>query len=198
VRCLQCEHTFAINADTADPPFAVLLLEVFEIIERREYRRAVQQITQSYESFFLHALREQLALKLLIKSRGETPVEEANRILTLVHAATEKLAYRKLRNVFLGLAVAGPPQNIREAKETADAILKQRDDPPDEDLRAADPAIRDILLRLKNSDIDDLRNDVAHNRAYRPTHERTTKAFNDARDIIWGLSDKLDVRYDSC
>src|SRR5437016_4782953 len=81
VTCEKCNTTFAINGDTIDPTFAVLLFEVFDLMTAREYARAISTITQSYEAFFLHGLRELLALKPLIHDRRAMPLEAANSIL---------------------------------------------------------------------------------------------------------------------
>ncbi len=199
VTCTSCTTEFAINGDNADATYAVLLIDVFDLIAQRQYARAILTIAQSYEAFFLHTLCELLALKLLVKHRHTTRLDAANDLLRDLHTITATWTYRPMRNAFINLALNGAPQTIGEARGFLTCLPLLTADPADETLNAHhDAHLADLLLQLKRATIDELRNQVAHKHAYRPTAAQTTDAFNEARSLIWPLAQHLDVRFDSC
>jgi hypothetical protein len=199
VTCVACNAIFAINGDTIDPSFAVLLFEVFDRMHDREYAPAITTITQSYEAFFLHTLRELLALKLLINDRSTEPLDEVNEVLHEIHTTTERWAYRWMRNAFIHLALNGTPKDLDAARNFVQRLPTLTNDPPDERIiQHPDQALARLLLTLKRSRIYEVRNAVAHKHAYRPTQQETERLFDEARDTIWPLAHHLDVRHDSC
>jgi hypothetical protein len=199
VTCPECHHQFAINGDNASPTYAVLLHDVFDLMQQQEYARAILNIAQSYEAFFLHSLRELLALKLLIKDRRTNELDAVNRTLREIHVTTEGWAYRRMRNAFISLALNGKPSTTVEAQAFVQRLPALKDDPTDRMITAHhDGTLATLLLRLKQSRIDEVRNDVAHKHAHRPTAAQAAELFDEARDLIGALAVHLDVHYDSC
>lgn len=61
----------------------------------------------------------------------------------------------------------------------------------------ADEGLREPLLQLHATSIDELRNRVVHKYAYRPTAEEAEAVRNEAAKILYGLTARLRLRGDA-
>jgi hypothetical protein len=62
--------------------------------------------------------------------------------------------------------------------------------------RVTDDALRELLLRVHDAKIADLRNDIVHKTAHRPTLSETRSAVHDAYQTIFRLSSHYNLGND--
>src|SRR4051794_19305556 len=73
VRCLStlCTQEFAINGDSADPPYAKVFIDAYQLMAAKRFGDALLNIARAYEMFFAHFLSETLAWKPFMANRRQ-------------------------------------------------------------------------------------------------------------------------------
>ena len=179
VRCGQadCGSAFSINGDTVGPAYQMFLYGSYDFIRSKRYSFAVLSAVQSLEVFFDHAVRELWLLKVFDQARSPGDLEELNEALELLFIKTTKFAYQDMRNLFFQAAVSPRPGTVREGRMLVEAIPERPPTPGDGVLEGALGGLAALLIRLKACTLHELRNQVVHKRAYRPTREQAEGAI---------------------
>lgn len=104
-------------------------------------------------------------LRTLRSFRGD-PIGDANRIAKLLYSETEKLAAKALRHVFIWQVLRGEGYLTPAAAEPVVRGIGKRTAPPDpaDIARFPGPEIADLLTKLMQVNVFDLRNSVVHKR----------------------------------
>lgn len=125
-------------------------------------------------------------------------INELNKILNFLYDAIKNYPYLKIRNIFINTVLSNQSNNSLEESNTFIENIKNLTTEPKKDLikNISDKKLKSLLIELKNSKIHELRNKVVHKDAYRPTLEEVEKAINKTREIVLGLSARLDAKYD--
>jgi hypothetical protein len=196
VSCLNpaCGRPFNINGDSVNSAHEMLVLDCYELLQLKHYMNCILTLAQAYEVFFSLFLRvELLYMPFACDIRKDT-----NRLNQLAEQLTGKVkehTFARMRALFLRQLIAGPhPANLAEA-EVAIARLEDRpSDPKDAELEALnDRQLVDLLKALKRTPINTLRNRVVHKQAYRPTREEAEAALEEARSLLFPLTNRLDL-----
>ena len=95
-----------------------------------------------------------------------------------------QLVADKVAPASLAEAEAAIANLTKKPKNVPDPLRQNIEEMPDEPLRA-------LLLRLLDADANKLRNRVIHKDAHRPTREEATHAYDEAREILFGLTARL-------
>jgi hypothetical protein len=198
VKCLNasCRQPFAINGDTADPGFAQILFSSFPLMEQKRYGEAVIAICRSYEMFFAHGLVEMTVWQPFVAEKCEPELDMVNGLAKEVARVTTREPFVRMRDAFVSLALKWPITDI-EVGGGHVASLAQHLAPVDRSRLTSCPnrELAVMLTSLLDSEINVVRNAVAHKTAVRPSASKAKELFNEARDLIWGLGDALSLRF---
>lgn len=163
--------------------------------ESKEYRFCILTIAQAYEVFFSTFLQMYLIYKPFVRCKNIEWMINANKKL---NEKIEKLAYLKLRNIFLNLMISKENPINDLDHEKVNRIILELDNltinPKDEKLKDCDNVkLFDLLLRIKKSKINVQRNKVIHKSAYRPGLEEVKSFIDEAREVIFSLASSLQI-----
>jgi len=199
VNCLrpECGQQFRIVGDLANPAFEMLIYDCYKLREEKRYCNCILNFTQAFEIFFSNFLKANLLFKPFAQDRDITKLNE---VAKLLYDTTKEYTYKPLRNLFFNRVLTA--QELTSLNEAIPIIQNfttlRRTPPTDEAINLyPDSKIKEILKRLKSSEIAEIRNKVVHKSAYRPTLEEVESAFKETKDILYSLGHLLHVRYDN-
>lgn len=200
VKCLseKCEKSFNINGDLVSPAHQMLIFDCYDLLKEKKYSYCILNLAQAFEVFFSLYLRIKLIYKPFAIQREETRLNELNEILNSLYDAIKNYPYLKIRNIFINAVLSNQSNNSLEESKTFIENITNLTTEPKNDLigNVSDKLLKPLLIKLKNYKIHELRNKVVHKDAYRPTLEEVEKAINETREIVLGLSARLDAKYD--
>lgn len=205
----KCKQAFNINNDTINAAHEMLLLGGFAFIERKEYMQCVLSVAQAYEVFFSHFLHVQLIYRAYA-SDGSHNLTDLTRLSQQLYDRVRQFTFVPMRCLVLRLLVGGvAPASLAAAQIEITRLPKKPQEVPDpaaaKGKRAYERkdiemlphvALKELLLRLLDADVNKLRNQVVHKDAYRPTREEATRVHTEARAILLGLTARLRLGYD--
>lgn len=172
--------------------------------------QAVLSATTAYELFFIHFLRVQLLYRPLCRHNdSDSDVGKSfNKTASFLHNETNFLTFYSMRNLFLRVAVDQERlETLAMAKEYIEFIcnkdnIKAIKSPSMKDKIQAeiqclsDEPRRSLLLRVCDTNIADLRNDVVHKTAYRPSLNETKAAVEEVFQTLFPLSEHFRLKND--
>jgi hypothetical protein len=197
-----CGDSFWVRGDLVNTAYAMLLLDSCDFVREKRYMQAVLAATTAYELFFAHFLRVELLYRPL--RRDESSVDDEigwlDAAAARLRAKTARHTFEPMRRIFLRAALDNvAPATLVAAAAYVDAIPAKpsvvlRTDI--EQLDATDEPRRGLLLGVWDAKIADLRNNIVHKGAYRPSLAETQTAVEDACTIINSLSAHFKMRRD--
>jgi hypothetical protein len=103
-----------------------------------------------------------------------------------------------LRNIFVNsVRLTCKPPSLEKAAKFINELDKLTDTPSDVDIaNLPDSRLYQLLLMLKQSDINELRNQVVHKNAYRPSLDEVEAAIKETRGILFPLARYLSIDCD--
>lgn len=203
VICLNevCAKSFAINGDLINPAFQMLIYDCYELRAQKHYSYCILNLTQAFEVFFSLYLKIELLYKpLAIMERTHlVGNERLNDLANRLYEAVKKLSFVNLRNIFLNFVLANQIVTTFDESEKRISELSKLSKKPPSDKRIQD--IQDVRLskvvrNLKNTRINELRNQVVHKAAYRPTLDEVDSAIEETKDILIPLAHLLKIDSD--
>jgi len=199
VTCLDsaCGRQFNINGDWASPAHAMLLFDCYGFLESKRFMQCVLTVEQAYEVFFSHFLHVQLIYRPFATD-GSHDLPRLNRLAKLLYDRIQGHGFDKLRRLFLKLVVDNvAPRTLSEAEAVIGKLPKSKQAELREAIKGvSDPGLRELLLRLDATKVNELRNRVVHKDAYRPTREEAKSLHEEAEHILDGLTSRLRLRGD--
>lgn len=191
VSCLNtnCGKLFRITGDSVNNPHEMLIFDCYELIKRKHYMNSILTLAQAYEIFFNLYFRVELLYKPYVADRGHD-LGELNRLSEMLHDKIAKHTFERMRAMFLRLVMSGSsPRNLLEAKNTIANLPDRPNVPKDLDIESiSDTTLVPLLIAVKTTNINTLRNSIVHKQAYRPTREEVEKAFKETRSILFPLT----------
>jgi len=199
VVCLndQCKQTFNINGDLVSPAFRMLVFDCYPLKEEKKYSYCILNLAQAYEVFFSLYLR----VELLFRPFSQDPDQDLNELNVLLLKLCEKIktySYRNLRNIFVNsVLLTFRPSSLEEASQFINDLDKLTDTPSDVDIaNLPDSRLSQLLQMLKQSNINELRNQVVHKSAYRPSLDEVEDTIEETRGILFSLERYLSIDSD--
>lgn len=133
---------------------------------------------------------------VLIGREAKKDIKCVNKLLKSLQSTIGGLTFEKLRNVFLNWVV-----NELEISCLADSAAKistlkeyGKNPPGEENLKkGSNSTLVDLLIKLKNCEVNKLRNKVVHKEAYRPSGEEVEDAIKQVRELLVKISRHLNV-----
>lgn len=197
VACAACSRKFDIVGDLINPTHELLLLDCRQLFEDKRYADVILTAARAHEVFFSHFLHVQLLWRPIGTACGA--LTRWNDLRAQLDAKLATSTFEPLRKLFLQMVIdQTAPRSYDEARACIDALPKK----PNQVARAAVDAVpgdrlRGRLLALYDTTIHQLRNRVVHKQAYRPTREETSREYEKASRILFGLTAELRLRGDA-
>jgi hypothetical protein len=196
VKCLNasCGHHFNINGDIASPAYQEFIMQTYAFKGEKRYMLCIVALAQAFELFFGHFLHKTLVDEPIRKDPESKTAKNYNALSEALYERVEKLAYRKLRNVFLNIAIQGmSPMTMGEAMEIIQRIPDMYCDPSDNIIDTCF-STSSLLHGIKASNIASLRNRIVHKEGFRPCLDDVENALSETHMLIFGLASRLRVR----
>lgn len=199
VLCYECGKGFWINGDSVNERHEAVIFDCHDLLRTKRYMNCILNVCQAYEMFFSLYLRVNLLYRPFATDyhMGRASTEKLNIRFRELAEETEKIAFAKMRDIFLALFVRGHrPTSLEEAKAHIDS-LRTHSCPKDDDLTVeGDKKMSELLLRMKRTKINRMRNNVVHKNGYRPDRSEAELALKEARSVLFPLTSLLDLRDD--
>jgi hypothetical protein len=190
----ECTSTVRVTLETANPDYEQMMWEAYGLRAEKRYMLAVAVLAQAFEMFFALAVRVMLVHH--VANFSNSTDDEVRRLDETLFEATKKYTYGRMRNLFTSLALRPRPASLKEAQQliSRDKISGLCERQTDEALRTiADQHLGALLLQLDGLSIGDLRNQVVHKHAYRPTLDELNESLDSAIHLTGDLWIKLDL-----
>jgi hypothetical protein len=170
----------------------MLIFDCYELIERKHYMNCILSLAQAYEVFFSLFFR----VELLYRPFAFDPDQEMadlNSLSKELHGKIKKYTFAPMRALFLSyIGASHPPKTLAEASSVVSALPNNPKDPSDAAIEShSDVKLVSLLKALKRTNINTLRNQIVHQRAYRPTREQVGEALEETRSILFPLTSRL-------
>ncbi|MGA2268503.1 MAG: hypothetical protein ABSH44_08555 [Bryobacteraceae bacterium] len=189
-----------INGDFINPAFEMLVFDCYEVLERKHYAYCVLILAQAFEVFFSQFFRVELLYRPFALEE-DPDIKRLNRLAGRLYREVKGLSYCQMRNLFFRHVLKRThPKSLREAE----AVIGARDFrsdlcrlPDEAELQnVGNQRLSAVLIELRSCRVHELRNRVAHKRAYRPTLGEVNAALEETRRILFPLARILGVRCD--
>lgn len=199
VACLSqsCGKPFNINGDRVNSAHEMLVFDCHELLRQKHYMNCIITLAQAHEVFFSLFLQVEFLYKPFAKD-DDWDIDRLNRLSEQLAKRVEKYAFAKMRSLFLWQLAAGShPASLAEAEAAIKGLAARKTDPLDSELEAVgDAGLADLLKMVKQTTIDDLRNQVIHKPAYRPSRDEAEAALESTRKLLFPLTHRLGLLYD--
>jgi len=193
VRCQSCAEPFFINGDSINPVYEKLFFEACDSYRRKRYRECIIGLVTSLENLLFSALT-----KLLIEApfaNEHTPDWEKLSLLQqqLSHHV-ERWTFPRLRDAVINAFTHGRPATTEAAAHRITTLSPELDQ--NALARLQDPRLATLFKQLRAITVTDLRNNVLHKHAYRPTHDETARAVTETETVLYGVMVALRLDHD--
>lgn len=199
VSCYACKSEFWINGDSVNERHEALIFDCHDHLAAKRYMNCILNVCQAYEMFFSLYLRVNLLYRPFAADyrKGCASIDKLNALFQELASETGDLSFARMRDIYLRLMVRSEqPSSLDEAKAHIESLRECRC-PKDEELTVGrDKKISELLLRVKRTKINGLRNDVVHKNGYRPKRGEAEHALSEARSVLFPLTSLLDLHDD--
>ena len=202
VSCDICGRSFRLTGDTVNERHEILIYECHDLLKKKRYISCILNICQAYEMFFGLYMRAILLYEPFLSNSGNSSIAllTLNELFQNFENAIKSFGFDRMRGCFLRLCIeTNRPSNVAEAgnfiRKLGSKLPKGL--PKDCELKSVrDAALQGLLLRVKKSTVNELRNRVVHEMGYRPKREEAEGAWQEARSVLLPLTNRLKLRDD--
>jgi hypothetical protein len=194
---LDCGRPFRIMGDVVNNAHEMLVFDCYELLESKHYMNCILSLAQAYEVFFSLFFRVELLYRPFASDSGHR-LDDLNRLHQALLDQTRRYTFTPMRTLFLRHMVAGhSPRDLGEAATMVSALSSIQGDPSDCMIDGlADAKLVPLLQAVKTTRINEMRNDVVHKQAYRPNAKEALDHLEEARSVLFPLTDLLDLHDD--
>jgi hypothetical protein len=152
------------------------------------------------EAFFLKGIEIKLLWEPWKGKVFQKDTDVFNYYSDKLYRKTKDYTYSKLLNVFFGLYLKNKSfhseASIDDYIGKMDSFAKIK--PKDEDIKKYhDFKIADLFMDLKKLNINEIRNNVAHKYAFRPSLKDVEKYLEEERSVVFGLQTRLKMKHET-
>jgi hypothetical protein len=192
----SCRRRFFVTGDLINPAHEMLLYECRSFLDRKRFMQCVLGVSQAYEVFFNHFMYVELLYRPA--ARDPNPMLGFPRVSAALFKRLKRFPFERLRRTFLKMAAERASIASLAQAEQLIGRLPDRPDPPDAAIEAVtDAELKALLVGVRDTSVNQLRNRVVHREAYRPTFQEASDVFSEATVLIGRLGSKLRLRGDA-
>ncbi|MFH0802939.1 MAG: hypothetical protein V2A78_11235 [bacterium] len=202
VKCLNdiCGKEFNINGDSINPAFQMLVFDCCDLKQEKRYSYCILNLAQAFEVFFSLYFRVELLYKpfSIEHKKGKDSLNHMNELSKQLYEKIKTYPFVKLRNIFLNrLLINQPTKSLDDAEKIIKDLNSLTTTPSDIMIgNIQDAHLSELLINLKNTKICELRNNVVHKLAYRPSIGEVDAAIKETRSILFPLASCLGMKID--
>lgn len=198
VKCQHeaCGKPFRVTGDLINPAHEMLLYECRSFLDRKRFMQCVLSVSQAYEVFFNHFMYVEFLYRPA--ARDADAINGYPKVSQALLRRLKRFSFEHLRCTFLTIVAEGKRAASLADAEQLIASLNGRPEVPRDAIEAVvDPQLKALLIGVRDTSVNQLRNRVIHQEAYRPTFLEASGAFEEACVLIGGLGGKLRLRGDA-
>jgi len=190
----DCQKPFRIVGDSVNSAHEMLIFDCYELIEAKHYMACILNLAQAYEVFFSLFFRVEFLYKPFARDPDQE-MRDLNQLSTDLQQQVGEYSFSRTRALFLSFIVTGQsPKSLAEAAAVITAFPNPPRVPKDVAIKnLSDAKLVSLLKALKGTNINTLRNQVVHQRGYRPTREEVGMALKQTRSILFPLTSRLQL-----
>jgi hypothetical protein len=191
-----CRKAFHVTGDLINPAYEMLLYECHSFLGRKRYMQCVLGVSQAYEVFFNHFMYVHFLYRPV--ARDSDPMRRFPLVSDALFKRLKRFTFDDLRKTFLAVVAEGiRPTSLAHAEQLV-AALSDRPAVPTNAIEAVvDADMKALLIGVRDTAVNRLRNRVVHKEAYRPTFEEASGVFEEACTLVGRLGAKLRLRGDA-
>jgi len=159
----------------------------------------ILNLSIAYEMFFSLFLRVELLYKPFAIDRNPKQSEKLDRMNILSRKLDRKTrgwGFDLMRKIFLSEVTGRHSVPDLDKSEDRIASLKPEDTPNYVIESSSDARMMPLLIRVKRTNINVIRNSVVHKHGFRPSRVETKKYFDETKAILFNLTHHLDLHDD--
>lgn len=192
ISCLSCGHDFWISMDRVGPLYQMFIHAAEEHFEQKHYMLTVASLGQAWEVFFLTYARSIFLYRPFFAATSrEESIEEFNAVAATLDTAINKFTFSPLRNLLIWTTIKHiRPTTLAESTETIALIVPDRlfERPKPELINSlSDRELSTSLQQLCRLTIAELRNDVVHKYAFRPSRFKTERCLKEEIEFMYSI-----------
>jgi hypothetical protein len=198
VTCLNvdCGKPFRIVGDSINNGYEMLINDCYELIERKHYMNCIINLTTAYEMFFSLFFRVELLFKPFAADPNHD-LDEVKRLAEKIKKKIKKYTFVDMRGLFLQhILNARSPKNWADSEVMIEAMQKGVKVKTADIKTLGDRKLETLLKKIKEDNINTLRNRIVHKEAYRPEREDAKLALENTNDILSRLQDYFQLHDD--
>lgn len=199
VSCLNemCNKKFRLVGDTINQRHEMLIYDCYELLDRKHYMNCILNLCQAYEVFFSLFLRVKFIYKPFAADQNRN-IDDLNRLSKIFSKKINKYTFEPMRSLFLIKIIdQHSPLDLIISEKSIENFPEKPTVPKNSELKLInDPELAKLLMNLKTTKINSLRNSVVHKCAYRPTRIEAEKALVETRSILFPLTKRLELHDD--
>ncbi len=201
-RCVSCQSddcgkSFRIIGDRVNCKHEMLIIDCYELLEKKHYMNCILNLSLAYEMFFSLFMRVMLVYKPFVFETNRD-IHQLNQLMNMLRKKLNNYAFDKMRNLFLNQIISGSqPANLLEAEREIKSLDERLNTPKDLEIDGIiDRQLVAVLKAIKKTAINRIRNRVIHKEAYRPTRKEAERAIEETRSLLFPLTDYFDLHDD--
>ena len=192
----KCHKPFRLVSDSVNERHEMLIHDCYELLERKQYMNCILNLALAYETFFSLFLRVELLYKPFAVDPGQ--LDRLNLLSKKLENKIKRYTFHPMRALFLWqITKQRSAATFDEAEEIIKAFPGDSKSPEDSEIEAlSDAKLIPLLKALRDTTIHELRNNVVHKQAYRPTREEVKDSLKETRSILFPLTNRLRLHDD--
>lgn len=189
----SCQLPFVIGNDSINMASEMLLFEAEKSLNQKNYMLTVMLSVQAIESYINQFFVIELGYKNL---NGLHNLEKLNCVTSQFGKKVQKFSFAHFLNLTLSYILL--PEKPKDLDGAIDFIININQfrpcKPSKKSLISVEPKYSQLVDLLYNTKVNEIRNDVAHKNAYRPSRETAKLVFEESSKIIYMTQNVFDAR----
>ena len=191
VQCDGCQKQFGIVGDIVNPDYEKLIFDCHELQKQKRYGHCILNLAQSFEMFFALFLRVELLYKPFSREKT-SDIRRLEKAKEKLEKKIHSFTFSDMRSYFLNLIILTRILKIKTPSSLGEAevVLSQLStNHPSLNILSHinDSKFEDLLHKVSQTKIGELRNNVVHKSGYRPLKKEFDNALIETQEIQNGL-----------
>ncbi|EPU4510384.1 hypothetical protein ACVW8L_004608, partial [Vibrio parahaemolyticus] len=179
----ECAKSFEIGNDSINLPSEMFLMEADKLLSLKSYMSSITLSVQAVENYISQLFVIELAYK---KITSLDELGKLNDVVKIYADRTKTYSFRDQVNALINYIVNTPELNCLDCSlQYVEQLPKRQNTASKQSLENVSERYLDLVKMLYNTNINSIRNKVAHKQALRPTKVQAEQVLSDASKIIY-------------
>ncbi|MCS6237514.1 hypothetical protein G3495_20730 [Shewanella baltica] len=188
----ECIRTFEIGNDSINLPSEMFLMEAKKLLYLKSYMFSITLSVQAVENYISQLFVIELAYK---KITSLDELSKLNEVVNTYATKTKGYSFKHQVNALIDYIVNTPNLNGLDCSlQYVRQLPEQQKTTSKNSLENVSKQYSGLVQMLYNTEINSIRNKVAHKQALRPTKEDAEKVLSEASEIIYMAQNIFNAR----